>query len=161
MHERLVLCGGAEYKGKRTKEALRLAILGSQSNIKLRLDDISRRMVTNVPDLLTDLVESELTSSARTRRSVGEAMLASRWVAAGVGDSDLSFRSGRQTIGHRPRSLMPSPMCSPFFPTMSFILNLKNTPTRHRFKPTSAFLTVRRQRLKLTRSCCFRAAWTR
>src|SRR5262249_7047893 len=57
MHERLVLCGGAEYEGKRSKKALSLAILGSQSNIKLRLDDISRRMVTNVPDLLTDLVE--------------------------------------------------------------------------------------------------------
>ena len=57
MHERLVLCGGAERKGRQPTETLRLSLMGSQSNINLRLQDISRRMVTIVPDLLTDLVE--------------------------------------------------------------------------------------------------------
>jgi hypothetical protein len=57
MHERLVLCGGAERKGQQPANTLRLRLFGPQSNIHLRLQDISRRMVANVPDLLTDLVE--------------------------------------------------------------------------------------------------------
>jgi 7-cyano-7-deazaguanine synthase in queuosine biosynthesis len=83
MHERLVLCGGVEYKGRRSRGALSLAILGSQSNIKLRLDDISRRMVTNVPDLLTDLVEIGTyvlrADEAVSRGGDARVALGSRW----------------------------------------------------------------------------------
>jgi 7-cyano-7-deazaguanine synthase in queuosine biosynthesis len=57
MHERLVLCGGAERKGRQSGEKLHLRLTGSQPNINLRLHDISRRMIANVPDLLTDLIE--------------------------------------------------------------------------------------------------------
>jgi 7-cyano-7-deazaguanine synthase in queuosine biosynthesis len=83
MRERLVLCGGAEYKGKRPKDGLSLAILGSQSNIKLRLDDISRRMVANVPALLTDLVEIATyvlcADEAVTRGGDARIALGARW----------------------------------------------------------------------------------
>ena len=55
MPERLVLCGGA----KRTEDdsTLRLALDGRSQNIKLKLEDIGKRLVKNVPDLLVDLVE--------------------------------------------------------------------------------------------------------
>jgi hypothetical protein len=55
MPERLVLCGGA----KRTSEesTLQLALDGRSQNVMLKLEDISKRLVANVPDLLIDLVE--------------------------------------------------------------------------------------------------------
>ena len=55
MPERLVLCGGA----KRTSEesTLQLALDGRAQNVMLKLEDISKRLVANVPDLLIDLVE--------------------------------------------------------------------------------------------------------
>jgi hypothetical protein len=57
MRERLVLCSGAEGKGRLPSGALRLNLQGTRPNIELRLQDISQRMVANVPDLLTDLLE--------------------------------------------------------------------------------------------------------
>ncbi len=57
MAERLVLCGEAFGGQPSHQEALRLNLSGAQPNITLRLEDISRRMVANVPDLLTDLIE--------------------------------------------------------------------------------------------------------
>jgi hypothetical protein len=55
MPERLVLCGGT----KRTEgdSTLRLALDGRSQNITLKLEDISKRLVKNVPDLLIDLIE--------------------------------------------------------------------------------------------------------
>jgi len=55
MPERLVLCGGAKRAGK--DSILRLALDGRLQNITLKLEDISKRLVKNVPDLLIDLVE--------------------------------------------------------------------------------------------------------
>jgi 7-cyano-7-deazaguanine synthase in queuosine biosynthesis len=57
MAERLVLCGQAEVKCAQDEETLRLSLNGSRPNIALRIEDVSRRMVANVPNLLTDLVE--------------------------------------------------------------------------------------------------------
>ena len=57
MPERLVLCGGAERKGRLPADTLHVNLHGPGSNVHLRLQDISRRMVADVPDLLTDLVE--------------------------------------------------------------------------------------------------------
>ena len=55
MPERLVLCGGAKRTGE--DSTLRLALDGRAQNITLKLEDISKRLVQNVPDLLIDLVE--------------------------------------------------------------------------------------------------------
>jgi 7-cyano-7-deazaguanine synthase in queuosine biosynthesis len=55
MPERLVLCGGAKRSGR--ESTLRLALDGRLQNISLKLEDISKRLVKNVPDLLIDLVE--------------------------------------------------------------------------------------------------------
>ena len=55
MPERLVLCGGAKRAGEQS--TLQLALDGRAQNVMLKLEDISKRLVANVPDLLIDLVE--------------------------------------------------------------------------------------------------------
>jgi hypothetical protein len=55
MPERLVLCSGAKRAGRNS--ILKLALSGRSKNIALRLEDISKKMVRNVPDLLIDLIE--------------------------------------------------------------------------------------------------------
>jgi 7-cyano-7-deazaguanine synthase in queuosine biosynthesis len=55
MPERLILCGGARRAGG--DSTLRLALSGPSRNITLRLEDISRKLVRNVPGLLIDLIE--------------------------------------------------------------------------------------------------------
>jgi hypothetical protein len=55
MAERLVLCGVAKRAG--TESILRLALDGRSQNVMLKLEDISKRLVRNVPDLLIDLIE--------------------------------------------------------------------------------------------------------
>ena len=57
MAERLVLCGQTAALTAQDEETLRLSLDGPRPNIALRIEDVSRRMVANVPDLLTDLVE--------------------------------------------------------------------------------------------------------
>ncbi len=57
MAERLVLCGETFVGRPRHQEALRLDLTGSHPNITRWLEDISRRMVADVPDLLPDLIE--------------------------------------------------------------------------------------------------------
>jgi hypothetical protein len=55
MPERLVLCGGAKRAGR--DSILHLALYGRSQNITLKVEDITTRLVQNVPDLLTDLAE--------------------------------------------------------------------------------------------------------
>jgi len=54
MPERLILCSGAKRAGG--SSTLRLALSG-RSDITLKIEDISKKMVRNVPDLLIDLIE--------------------------------------------------------------------------------------------------------
>jgi hypothetical protein len=55
--ETLVLCGDATAPKGRPLETLRLSTSGRNENISLSIDDISKRMVTDVPDMLADLLE--------------------------------------------------------------------------------------------------------
>ena len=55
MAETLVLCGGVKRPG--AESALQLALEGRSRNITLKLEDISKRLVKNVPNLLIDLIE--------------------------------------------------------------------------------------------------------
>jgi 7-cyano-7-deazaguanine synthase in queuosine biosynthesis len=55
MPETLVFCGGMGRPG--VEAALQLALEGRSRNITLKLEDISKRLVRNVPDLLIDLIE--------------------------------------------------------------------------------------------------------
>jgi len=55
MPERLVLCGSGVRAG--ADSALHLALDGRSQNITLKLEDVSKRLVAKVPELLIDLVE--------------------------------------------------------------------------------------------------------
>ena len=55
MPETLVLCGGVRRAG--VESELQLTLEGQSRNITLKLEDISKRLVRNVPDLLIDLIE--------------------------------------------------------------------------------------------------------
>src|SRR5260370_41905375 len=55
MPDRLVLCGGARRTAADT--TLKLALSGARQNIKLKLEDVGRKLIKKVPDLLADLVE--------------------------------------------------------------------------------------------------------
>lgn len=55
--EHLILCGGLASSGRDGARAHRLSITGVGKNIELRIEDISRTLVTNIPDVLTDLLE--------------------------------------------------------------------------------------------------------
>ena len=57
MAERLVLCGGSKAPGSRSENVLHLDLTGPNRNIELRLHDISKRMLTNLPGLVIDLLE--------------------------------------------------------------------------------------------------------
>jgi hypothetical protein len=55
--ETVVVCGGAKTSLRRNQVLLPLNMAGSNVNISLRLEDISRRMVADVPAVLADLLE--------------------------------------------------------------------------------------------------------
>ena len=64
MYEPLVLCGHQVHKTRVRGERLYLKLTGKDlrhadddSNVSLRLSDISRKLLAGVPDLLTDLLE--------------------------------------------------------------------------------------------------------
>jgi Queuosine biosynthesis protein QueC len=57
MAERLVLCGGSTAAGHQTENMLHLDLTGPDRNVELRLHDISKRMLTNLPSLVIDLLE--------------------------------------------------------------------------------------------------------
>jgi len=55
MPERLIICGGAGRTGG--DSTLRLALSGRSQNISLKLEDISKKLIRNIPSLLVDLIE--------------------------------------------------------------------------------------------------------
>jgi 7-cyano-7-deazaguanine synthase in queuosine biosynthesis len=57
MHERLVLCGDQRHTTQFRGERLVLKLTGDDANITLKLRDITRRLLADIPDLLEDLLE--------------------------------------------------------------------------------------------------------
>jgi len=57
MAERLVLCGPVDRPDRAAGDCLRLDLSGADDNVTLRIQDISRRMVAEVSNLHTDLLE--------------------------------------------------------------------------------------------------------
>ena len=57
MGETMVLCGNAAPRASKEANTLRLKLSGRDANIALKVEDIGRRMVANIPDVLTDLIE--------------------------------------------------------------------------------------------------------
>ena len=56
-HEHLVLCGGLVQPRGGRASVVNLNLYGAAPNVRLRITDISRRLVKNVPDVLFDLLE--------------------------------------------------------------------------------------------------------
>ena len=60
-HKRLFLCGGAEIPDRRRRSAqyttLPLLLWGPERNIVLKITDIHKKLLANVPDLWVDLLE--------------------------------------------------------------------------------------------------------
>jgi hypothetical protein len=55
MPERLIICGGARRACG--DSVLSLALSGRSQNISLKLEDISKKLIRNIPSLLVDLIE--------------------------------------------------------------------------------------------------------
>jgi 7-cyano-7-deazaguanine synthase in queuosine biosynthesis len=55
--EHLVLCGGADGRRYADTKSLRLNLHGPSENVHLKISDISERLVTNIPNVLIDLLE--------------------------------------------------------------------------------------------------------
>jgi 7-cyano-7-deazaguanine synthase in queuosine biosynthesis len=53
----LILCGGARAEQAGDRDVVRLQLNGPDANVTLLLQDISRRLVVNIPDILFDLLE--------------------------------------------------------------------------------------------------------
>jgi hypothetical protein len=49
-NERVILCGDADWpaRGQGFKEPIRLQLSGGEQNVDLRIQDISKRLVTNI-----------------------------------------------------------------------------------------------------------------
>lgn len=57
MREQLVVCGEARDNSSANASDLRLALNGGEKNISLKLEDISKKLITDIPDFLIDLLE--------------------------------------------------------------------------------------------------------
>jgi 7-cyano-7-deazaguanine synthase in queuosine biosynthesis len=81
--EHLVLCGGVRRSGQSDATALRLDLHGPSRNVMLRIQDLSARLVSNIPDTLVDLLEVAAyvyaADSAIGRGSKTDAQLGARW----------------------------------------------------------------------------------
>jgi hypothetical protein len=56
-NEHLVQCGGVEHSGRASGHSLHLNLHGAHANVRLKISDISRRLLANIPDVLADLLE--------------------------------------------------------------------------------------------------------
>src|SRR5262245_39478785 len=76
MGETLVLCGGATAPKPRASEILRLDTSGRDENVSLSIDDISKRMIADIPDVLADLLEvaTYVYCADQLKRRGGDAM---------------------------------------------------------------------------------------
>ena len=56
-NEHLVLCGGLKWPRAGSVLSLDLNLHSTSPNVRLQISDISRRLLTNIPDVLVDLLE--------------------------------------------------------------------------------------------------------
>jgi hypothetical protein len=80
-NEHLVLCSGA--KGPKAGRASSLSLHGTSANVRLRIADISRLLLANIPDVLVDLLEVAsyiyAADSSIQRGSRIDAQMGARW----------------------------------------------------------------------------------
>ena len=56
-NEHLVLCGGVTRQGSGDAARLELNLHGTSANVRLEIEDISRRLLANISDVHADLLE--------------------------------------------------------------------------------------------------------
>jgi hypothetical protein len=82
-NEHLALCGGLEAPRKGSASSLNLSLHGTSANVHLRISDISRRLLANIPDALVDLLEVAsyiyAADSAVPRGGRTDARMGARW----------------------------------------------------------------------------------
>jgi 7-cyano-7-deazaguanine synthase in queuosine biosynthesis len=82
-NEHLVLCGGATAQGKGDATRLQLNLHGTSANVRLEIEDISRRLIANISDVHADLLEIAsyiyAADSAIPRGGETDAQLGARW----------------------------------------------------------------------------------
>jgi hypothetical protein len=80
--EHLVLCGGVAARGG-AGTRISLSLHGRSANVHLKITDISKRLLANIPDALIDLLEIAsyiyAADSAITRGGRADAQLGMRW----------------------------------------------------------------------------------
>lgn len=78
-----MLCGGLAAPAGGHSQVLPLSLHGPSPNVRLRIQDISRRLVANIPDVLVDLLEVAsyvyAADSAIPRGGKTDARMGSRW----------------------------------------------------------------------------------
>jgi hypothetical protein len=82
-YEHLVLCGGQDWRGGADAHVLKLNLQGPSPTVRLRIADISNRLVANIPDVLVDLLEIAsyvyAADSAISRGGETDAHMGARW----------------------------------------------------------------------------------
>ncbi len=82
-NEHLVLCGGLDRAKKGTVSSLKLDLHGPSRNVRLQIGDISKRLLTNIPDVLVDLLEVAsyiyAADAAISRGGKADAKMGARW----------------------------------------------------------------------------------
>jgi hypothetical protein len=82
-NEHLVLCGGLDRPRKGSVSGVNLNLHGTSPNVRLRIADISTRLVTNIPDVLVDLLEVAsyiyAADAAISRGGETDAQMGARW----------------------------------------------------------------------------------
>ena len=102
-HEHLVLCGGLDPLRGGSASRVNLNLHGPSPNVRLRISDISKRLLRNIPDVLVDLLEvasyiyaadAVVSRGGKTDAQMGH---------HGDESFDLSFRCASLTCGLRMR----------------------------------------------------------
>lgn len=82
-NERLVICGDVEGLQESEGTGLRLNLHGSSPNVRLRISDVSKRLLANIPDDLVDLLEVAsyiyAADSALSRGGKTDARMGAHW----------------------------------------------------------------------------------
>jgi Queuosine biosynthesis protein QueC len=145
-NEHLVLCGGATAQGKGDAARLQLNLHGTSANVRLEIEDISRRLIANISPVHADLLEIAsyiyAADSAIPRGGSTDAQLGARW-----------RRKLRLVIPARKPELWSSePVIASLIETVSFLSDddyefefclLKNPPTAESYFQLSGVTDVR------------------
>ena len=81
--EHLIYCGGVQPSKRAKSQCHHLRLYGSKPNVTLKIEDISKRLLTNLPDLYLDLLDIAMyvyaADSTVSRGTNTDARMGERW----------------------------------------------------------------------------------